>query len=66
MVNQGGQYSGGTNNHWIGIIGYRKNNDGTEEIFVSDSGRGRTGWKSITEFEPCKEKIKKVTTIYEE
>ena len=38
--------------HWIGIIGYRKEN-GKEEIYISDPGCGSTGWVSISEFKNC-------------
>ncbi len=36
--------------HWVAILGYRKVND-QEEIFVSDSGHGNTGWQPIDEFD---------------
>lgn len=50
--------------HWIGIIGY-KNENGKEQIFISDSGFGATGWISIDEFENCKRNIKYFQVISE-
>lgn len=38
--------------HWVGIIGYRKYN-GKDQIFVSDTGHGLSGWYNINEFDPC-------------
>ena len=38
------------NPHWIAIIGYRENG-GVEEIFVSDSANGGTGWQLLNEFD---------------
>jgi len=61
----GDTYSGGKNKiHWIGIIGY-KNENGKEQIFISDPGWGSSGWKDIDEFEKVKSKIKHFHTIYE-
>ena len=48
------------NMHWVGIIGYRKYN-GKDQIFVSDTGHGLTGWYNINEFDYCH--IDKVTII---
>ena len=36
--------------HWVAILGYR-NNGTVEEIFVSDSGHGNTGWVPLDEFD---------------
>ncbi len=36
--------------HWIAILGYRTEG-GKEEIFVSDSGWGNSGWWPIDEFD---------------
>jgi len=36
--------------HWLAILGYRINNNGKEEIFVSDSAHDGTGWRLIDEF----------------
>ncbi len=50
--------------HWIGVIGY-KNEGGKEQIFISDSAHGGTGWKDLDEFENCKNKIVYYTVISE-
>lgn len=61
----GATYSGGRNGiHWIGIIGYR-NENGQEQIFISDPGWGSSGWKNIDEFEDNISKIVHFHTIYE-
>lgn len=36
--------------HWVSILGYREMN-GNEEIFVSDSANGHTGWVPLDEFD---------------
>ena len=53
--------SGSGRMHWIGIIGYR-NNNGKEQIFISDSAYiineyPDAGWKNLDEFEACKGNI---------
>ncbi len=58
----GQQYT--ANVHWIGIIGYKEEN-GKEQIFISDSGHGATGWKDLDEFERCKGTIQYFTIISE-
>lgn len=58
----GAQYAGEI--HWIAILGYRNSENG-EEIFVSDSGWGSSGWKSIDEFENYKSHIRYFTTVHE-
>ena len=52
--------------HWVAILGYR-NNNGTEEIFISNSTGGEKGcgWKNINEFEVCKNNIVYFNNIYE-
>lgn len=42
--------------HWVAILGYREI-DGREEIFVSDSGWGNTGWWTIDEFDGMVESV---------
>ena len=50
--------------HWIGIIGY-KNENGKEQIFITDPAWGGSGWKNLDEFENCKSNIKYFTVISE-
>lgn len=59
----GSRYSISKSCHWVAILGYR-NENGKEEIFISDPGWGSSGWKDIDEFEDCKETIGFFTTVH--
>ena len=51
--------------HWIAIIGYSCDEDGNENIFISDPGWGSSGWKDIDEFENCQNRMEHFSTVYE-
>lgn len=59
-----GQDYASKNGHWIGIIGYKKES-GKEQIFISDSAHGGTGWHDIDEFESssCKRTLQYFTVV---